>query len=51
MTNVEDAGSVDHDAWEYDVFISHASEDKDQFVAPLAQLLSELGVRVWYDRF
>lgn len=37
------------DPW--DVFISHASEDKESFVDPLAHRLKELAVRVWYDRF
>lgn len=36
---------------EYDVFISHASEDKDEVVRPLATALQEKGVRVWYDEF
>ncbi|WP_268831023.1 toll/interleukin-1 receptor domain-containing protein, partial [Pseudoalteromonas sp. DL2-H6] len=36
---------------EYDLFISHASEDKDDFVRPLAETLENLGVRVWYDEF
>jgi len=36
---------------DYDLFISHASEDKETFVAPLATLLSDLGVKVWYDEF
>ncbi|MCE6007927.1 TIR domain-containing protein [Acinetobacter soli] len=36
---------------EYDLFISHASEDKDDFVRPLAETLQELGVKVWYDEF
>lgn len=35
----------------YDLFISHASEDKDEFVRPLAETLENLGVRVWYDEF
>ncbi|MBN9452944.1 MAG: toll/interleukin-1 receptor domain-containing protein [Bosea sp.] len=35
--------------FEYDVFISHASEDKSVFVRPLANALVSLGVRVWYD--
>lgn len=35
----------------WDVFILHASEDKEACVKPLAQLLSELEVRVWYDEF
>ena len=34
---------------EFDVFISHASEDKDDFVRPLAVKLSEVGLKVWYD--
>lgn len=33
----------------YDVFISHASEDKDDFVRPLANALIEQGLNVWYD--
>jgi predicted RNA-binding Zn-ribbon protein involved in translation (DUF1610 family) len=36
---------------EWDVFISHASEDKDDFVRPLAEALRSLGVSVWYDEF
>ena len=34
----------------YDVFICHASEDKD-FVEPLAHALRQAGVSVWYDKF
>lgn len=33
----------------YDVFISHASEDKKDFVDPLVQALQDAGIRVWYD--
>jgi TIR domain len=36
---------------EYDLFISHASEDKPTLVAPLADSLAKLGVKVWYDAF
>ena len=36
---------------EYDVFISHASEDKDEVVRPLANALRNEGLRVWYDEF
>ncbi|MDC4339584.1 TIR domain-containing protein [Acinetobacter baumannii] len=36
---------------EYDLFISHASEDKEDFVRPLAETLQELGIKVWYDEF
>jgi ParB-like chromosome segregation protein Spo0J len=35
----------------YDLFISHASEDKDEFVRPLADELTRIGVKVWYDEF
>lgn len=34
---------------EYDFFISHASEDKENFVRPLAASLVEAGCKVWYD--
>lgn len=33
----------------FDVFISHASEDKEDFVRALACQLVRLGLRVWYD--
>ena len=35
----------------HDVFISHATEDKEGFVSPLAEELRKQGVRVWYDEF
>lgn len=35
----------------WDVFISHASEDKEAFVRPLAGALRVFGVAVWYDEF
>lgn len=35
----------------YDLFISHATEDKDPFVRPLALALQALGVVLWYDEF
>ncbi|HEX2078046.1 MAG TPA: TIR domain-containing protein [Longimicrobium sp.] len=33
----------------WDLFISHASEDKEEFVRPLARELQERGLRIWYD--
>lgn len=36
---------------DWDVFICHASEDKDAFVRPFAQALREARLRVWYDEF
>jgi hypothetical protein len=35
----------------FDVFISHASEDKDAIVRSLANALTGLGLKVWYDEF
>lgn len=35
----------------YDVFISHAAEDKDAVARPLAICLVSHGLRVWYDEF
>jgi hypothetical protein len=35
----------------YDVFISHASEDKDEVVRPLANALQNEDLKVWYDEF
>lgn len=35
----------------HDVFISHASEDKDDIVRPLANALVGKGLEVWYDEF
>lgn len=43
MVNIPESDS------EFDAFISHASEDKDEFVRPLAQRLNESGIRIWYD--
>lgn len=34
---------------EYDVFISHASEDKESFVDDLASELRKKNIKVWYD--
>jgi hypothetical protein len=38
-------------AREFDVFISHASEDKVEVVRPLAEALRHGGLIVWYDEF
>jgi hypothetical protein len=35
----------------YDVFISHAHEDKEAVARPLATELRSRGIRVWYDEF
>jgi len=36
---------------DWDVFICHASEDKENFVRPLAEALRVSNLRVWYDEF
>jgi len=35
----------------YDVFICHASEDKETFVRELAEALTREDLKVWYDEF
>lgn len=43
--------SITPNAQVHDVFISHASEDKDEIVRPLANALINEGLNVWYDEF
>ncbi len=50
-TLAESPEAVTGSGYEYDFFISHASEDKDSFVRPLAKALEDRGARVWYDEF
>lgn len=45
------APSVESGGKTHDVFISHASEDKNDFVRPLALALIAKGLDVWYDEF
>ena len=40
----------DEDGQTWDVFISHASEDKDAVAEPLATELRERGLKVWLDK-
>lgn len=37
--------------FKWDVFISHASEDKEKIARPLAQKLHDKGLDVWFDEF
>lgn len=37
------------DSEDYDVFISHATEDKESFTDELCKELTDAGVKVWYD--
>lgn len=48
---VEAAPGNDNDMRDWDVFISHATEDKDTIVRPLANALRDHGLQVWYDEF
>ncbi|GAB2791530.1 toll/interleukin-1 receptor domain-containing protein [Dyella kyungheensis] len=43
--SIADKGAVD----EWDVFVSHASEDKEPFVRALVSALNDQGLQVWYD--
>lgn len=44
-------GPDDGTGKDYDVFLSHAGEDKDRVVRPLAAALRDHGLTVWYDEF
>jgi hypothetical protein len=49
--NIASYDDIDYEK-DFDVFISHASEDKDAIVRALAQALDQdHGLRVWYDEF
>lgn len=39
----------DRSIYDYDVFLSHASEDKGEVARPLAEMLQKRGLKVWYD--
>lgn len=44
-------GTIRKSALKYDVFISHSSDDKDDFVRPLVNELKKFDIKVWYDEF
>ena len=35
---------------EYDVFISHANQDKEELIEELYQSLQKLGISIFYDK-
>lgn len=35
--------------FDFDLFVSHTSEDKDSFVRPLVEALTGEALTVWYD--
>lgn len=41
---------VDNMNKEYDVFISHANKDKENFVEELYQAINKLGINIFYDK-
>lgn len=41
---------LDNITKEWDVFVCHASEDKEAVVEPLVAALTTRGLRIWYDR-
>jgi hypothetical protein len=45
----KDAPKQPEQAW--DVFVSHASEDKQAIARPLADALKDAGLKVWFDDF
>ena len=50
-TNIIDQSIRQKADKEWDVFICHASEDKESFVRLLVEVLQRSGIRVWYDEF
>jgi hypothetical protein len=44
-------GPADQSKKQYDAFICHASEDKDEIVRPLAELLKRMELEIWFDEF
>jgi len=37
--------------YDWDAFISHASEDKEEVVLPLYELLTKKGMKIWVDKY
>ena len=48
-TLISENEMIKQDDIQYDVFISHASEDKETFVKPFVDELKKLDIVVWYD--
>lgn len=53
MKKSTDADLIDktQEIKKFDFFISHATEDKQSFVRPLAKILISIDCKVWYDEF
>ena len=48
---IHDNSNGENTSMEWDVFICHTSEDKEEFVRPLAISLISRDLKVWYDEF
>ncbi|MEZ6142794.1 MAG: toll/interleukin-1 receptor domain-containing protein [Zavarzinella sp.] len=48
-TNAPCEVAIAHPDFDFDAFVSHASEDKADFVRPLVDCLKKKGLRIWYD--
>jgi len=51
ISNGDETNQKQTNASEGGIFISHASEDKEGFVEPLARKLESRGLKIWYDDF
>ncbi|WP_243313745.1 toll/interleukin-1 receptor domain-containing protein [Fundidesulfovibrio agrisoli] len=51
MNHKDYRSETSEEGFRYDVFISHAFEDKDEVARPLAIALKNGGLKVWYDEF
>jgi hypothetical protein len=49
MSSTTQAQTTEEPSYKWDVFVSHASEDKASFVNDLVRELERTGKRVWYD--
>lgn len=51
VESLHEAEETPMTAPEWEVFVSHATEDKEEVVRPLVKELESRSVRVWYDEF
>jgi hypothetical protein len=49
LNSIDDFKTQPFKSENYDVFVSHASEDKDEFVRDFVECLKQNGLTVWYD--
>lgn len=50
IKDISITSSENSDIEEYDVFVSHAWEDKESFVDEFVKAMEDLNIRVWYDK-